>query len=96
MQETELTSGTLKIGEYHPAANSAMAYIKKYLADDPLGAFRLKEAFASTAISGNRLSEICLETLDRIITGQPVSDRYLLGLAWVLKEMESEKNASDS
>jgi hypothetical protein len=46
------------------------------------------ESYSSCAIEGNRLAEICAETLDRLIHGQPVSDRYILGLAWNLRDME--------
>lgn len=73
--------GTLKIGEFHPAARSAMAYVKTY-------GLKYMEPFASCAIEGNRHAEICLETLERVFSGEPVSDRYLLGLAWTIKEME--------
>lgn len=80
--------GELKRGEYHPAATSAMAYIRS------LGYVKLAqvlESLASCAIEDNRLAEICGETLRRVIEGEPVSDRYLLGLAWVIKEMEDEE-----
>lgn len=88
MQEPELTPGTIKEGEYHPAADSAMHYVKDFILNDVRGIFRLKEALASCAIEGNRLGEICGETLQRILDGKPVSDRYLLGLAWFLKMKE--------
>lgn len=77
----------LKTGEYHPAASSAMAYIKSLSFED-LAIWQ--ESFASNAIAGNRLAEICSETLRRILTNEPVSDRYLLGLAWMIKQ--GEKN----
>lgn len=69
--------GTLKEGEYHPSANTAMRWIRTQ------GIEKLclwQEAFASSAIEGNRLAEICSETLDRVMNGRPVSDRYLMGL----------------
>jgi hypothetical protein len=44
-----------------------------------------REVFASCAIEGFRSSEVCGETLGRLLDGQPVSDRYLLGLAWVMR-----------
>lgn len=78
--------GTLNEGEFHPAAGDAMVYIKS------LPATKLMlwhEAFASTAIEGNRLSEVSVETLRRILDDEPVSDRYLLGLAWTLRAMKS-------
>lgn len=79
------SKGTLKPTEYHPAADSAKRYIST------LGFERislLRESFASTSMSGNRLSDVCLETLERLLSSKPVSDRYLLGLAWTIKYME--------
>ena len=79
-------SGTLNPGEAHPAAYEAKEYIVKR------GLKKLTmylEAFSSCAIAGNRLGEICSETLNRLLKGEPVSDRYILGLAWELKRMES-------
>ena len=46
------------------------------------------EPFASCAIAGNRLAEVCSETLRRLIDHEPVSDRYLMGLAWAIWKME--------
>ena len=81
-----MTANTLKIGEFHPSSPSAMAYVKSFYSSTDIGL--IKESLASTALSGNRLCEICLATLDRIEKGKPVSDRYLLGLAWFLKELD--------
>ena len=85
-------NGTLKEGEFHPAASNAMRYIRS------LGILELlkwEESFCSCAIEGNRLAEICAETLNRIINNQPVSDRYLLGLAWTIKEGENERQNAE-
>lgn len=79
-----MNKGTIKEGEYHPAADSAKIYIISLGAEK---ISKLREAFASTALSGNRLSEICSETLERLLNSEPVSDRYLLGLAWTIKSM---------
>ncbi len=71
--------------EAHPASDSALNYVCS------LGYNKLMlwlESFASLAIENNRLAEICHETLRRILNHEPVSDRYLLGLAWTLKELE--------
>ncbi len=79
--------GVLEVGEPHPAAESAKYYLSA------LGAkklFQYLEAFSSCAIEGNRLGEICSETLNRLMQGEPVSDRYLLGLAWAIKSMEEK------
>lgn len=78
-------NGTLKPGEPHPAAMSALPYLNN------LGKAKLRryaEAFASAALSGNRWADICGETLDRLLHGDPVSDRYTLGLAWTILSME--------
>ena len=82
--------GTLNIGEPHPSSTTALKYIKNNCG----GLFILQESLSSCAIEGNRTAEICGETLDRLITGKPVSDRYLMGLAWFIYEMnqlEKEK-----
>lgn len=79
--------GTLKEGEPHPAAYTA----KEYLIN--LGSVSLSrylEAFSSCAISGDRPAEICSETLSRLMKGDSVSDRYLLGLAWAIRDMEEK------
>ncbi len=80
--------GTLKEKEAHPASESALAYLKG------LGLEKLsmwQECFSSCAIEGNRLGEICSETLYRLMNGKPVSDRYLLGLAWIIKKGETNE-----
>lgn len=78
----------LELYEPHPASLSAMDYIKNM----PIGSLmKYNEAFASCAIEGNRLGEICCSTIDRLLDKKPVSDRYLLGLAWAIKEIEDER-----
>lgn len=73
--------GTIRKGEYHPSADTAMAYIRSI----PLSElYTWLEAFSSCAIEDNRLGEICAETLNRVIKGEPISDRYLLGLAFFI------------
>ncbi len=77
--------GTLESGEPHPSAQNALDYLKN------LGVEKLSiylESFSSCSIEGNRLGEICSETLNRIINGKPVSDRYVMGLAWSIRNME--------
>ena len=81
----EETRGTIRRGEYHPAAAAAMAYMKTL---SLITLTMYLESFSSCAIEGNRLGEICSETLNRLMKGDPISDRYLLGLAWTIKSME--------
>lgn len=77
---TPTSPSDLQPGEPHPAARSALAFVMS-CPDLP----QWFEAFASTALSGNRSSEICHETLRRVIEQEPVSDRYILGLAWTMR-----------
>ncbi len=79
-------SDELAIGETHPCAHDAFAYVKLKLVSSPM----LLESLSSCALSGNRTAEICLGTVNRILKGAPVSDRYVLGLAWFLLELEKE------
>lgn len=74
--------GTLAPTEHHPAADLALAWIRALPMPELL---TWSEAFASTAIEGNRLAEVCSETLRRIMNGETVSDRYVLGLAWAMR-----------
>ena len=81
---------SLKETEYHPSADSAMEWYKEWKKDIKRYCI-MKEAIASTALAGNRLSEILLSTMDRLEKGEPVSDRYLLGLCWFLRYMFSNE-----
>ena len=82
-EEQNTPWGQLNPGEAHPAAYDA----RRWLAEqDPAELLMWSEAFASCAIEGNRLAEVCGETLRRLLNGEPVSDRYLLGLAWNIRD----------
>jgi hypothetical protein len=74
--------GNLDPTEPHPAAQNALDYIKTIKYTDLM---MWQESFASCAIEGNRLAEICSETMHRLLTGQTISDRYLLGLSWTIR-----------
>ncbi len=90
---TSVESGTLAPGEPHPMAFNA----RRYIAD--IGGVRLAvhlESLASCAIEGNHTAEVCSETLRRLMRGESVSDRYVLGLAWFLMESEAKGNGFDS
>jgi len=80
-KKAEVSRGTLAKGEAHPAVHIALEYLGT-LSFDELCEWR--EAFASCAIESNRLGEVCVETLNRLLDKQPVSDRYLLGLAMAI------------
>ncbi len=78
--------GTLNIGEIHPSAHIAHKYLIKHFLYH--NAFTLLEVLSSSALSGDRFAEICAETLRRYLNKEPVSDRYLMGLAWMLYDMD--------
>ncbi len=84
--------GTLKFTEPHPMAKDALAWISLNFNFQELSLHL--GSLSSCAIEGNRLAEVCVSTLNRLINGGPVSDRYLLGLAWYLrnaKEMDQRE-----
>lgn len=92
MSETESERGTLKPGEKHPAAEIALQVILDLGME---GRLKWLNAFSSCAIEGNRLAEVCAETLRRIMDGGSVSDRYLMGLAWAISPAGRTPDAAD-
>lgn len=81
MSKEPMTRGELKLGEPHPAAFDAQKFIAS-LSHSEISIWL--ESFSSCAIEGNRLAEICSETLNRLMHSEPVSDRYILGLAFTI------------
>ena len=79
--KVEPERGYLAPGEPHPSAYHARDYIA-HMSKKNLAMWR--EAFASCAIEGNRLGEICNYTLERLQNGETVSDRYIMGLAFAM------------
>lgn len=79
----------LPVGEPHPAAFDARRYIAELPFDHAIIA---RESLASTALSGSMLADLCLETWRRLDNAEPVSDRYLLGLAWTIRQLTKETN----
>lgn len=80
--------GELNKGEYHPGADIALSLINK------IGRAEFAvwvESFASVAIEGNRMAELCSETMHRLLNGHGVSDRYLMGLVMVMFADELEQ-----
>lgn len=74
--------GELGAAEPHPAASLAVLWVKS-LPLDVLA--KWQAALSSCAIEGNRLGEVCAETLRRLMNGEEVGDRYVLGLAWAMR-----------
>ena len=78
---------SLNEGEPHPMAYDAQRWVAKYVANNPM----IIESIASCALTDNRTAQICHSTLIRLLNSEPVSDRYILGLAWFLKNIEKVK-----
>ena len=84
-----MSDDTLSVGEFHPSTHIAMEYVNNNL--DLI----LIESIASTALSGNRSAELALGTIKRLQNKEPVSDRYLMGLAWFLYSINQGKGTGD-
>ncbi len=82
----------IKADEFHPAARQAYRWLKGFMITNQGDYLRYKEALASAALSGNRQAEICMGTIDRLATAQPVSDRYLLGLCWTILSLHQKED----
>lgn len=77
----------LALGEPHPSSKAALTWYNRWRLNIKEYALTV-ESLASTAIEGNRLANVCLGTIKRLENNTPISDRYLLGLVWFLKEMQ--------
>lgn len=77
---------TLEPGEIHPSTYFAIDYIKKCQKGDDW----IHILYALSTLTNNRTASICLGTLQRLSDGLPVSDRYLMGLAWLLHEINPD------
>lgn len=83
---TNVDCETLNEREFHPAASSALYYVEDKLFNK--NGKIIIETLSSCALAGNRGAQICYGTIKRLQSGLPVSDRYLLGLAWTIHKME--------
>lgn len=76
---------------HHPSADDAMRWLKQFMTGNPKKYLMIKEAIYSTALSGDDLANYCVGTIERLAASEPVSDRYLLGLAWLVRSMAEGK-----
>ena len=83
----EVDRSTLLPNEPHPMGYEALEYIR---AIPVTRLFTYRESMASCAIENNRTSEICLGTLNRVLEGRPISDRYVMGLMIFLMKLENK------
>ena len=80
----EMKTATETAFDAHPAAFEALQYICE-LSPDTI-AFA-EQSFSACAEDGEPIGCACLETLNRVQKGEPVDDRHLLGLAFILHQM---------
>lgn len=86
MSEDEDKELQLPLGVPHPAAVSAYEYIEQLSLAELM---KWQEAFAGIALTeeDSLLASTCSTTLDRMIKGETIGDRYILGLAWTIRNM---------
>lgn len=60
-------------GEYQPAADSAMAWLREFIITRPKEYLMIKESLASVALRGNRPTDLCMSATHRLVAGEPVS-----------------------
>lgn len=77
---------SLSESETHPAAEMAMEWFRDYQANCTEQWLAARGGIVTAAASGDSPARIMLSTIARLENGDPVSDRYLLGLCWVLRD----------
>ena len=82
---------TIGADEFHPAARSAYRWLKGFMVSNPDDYIRTRTALSMAAESGNRQAQICMGTIHRMQHSEPVSDRYLLGLAWTVLQLHNHE-----
>lgn len=92
LDRKEQERGTIADGEYHPAADAAMRWFKRYVNERPQEYLMARTSIEMAAGEGNKLADIALATIRRLQASAPVSDRYLLGLCWLLQDMRGSNS----
>lgn len=78
--------------EIHPVAYSALAWVKEQPIENLL---HWQEAFASCSIENDATANVCLETMRRLLAGEPIGAQHILGLAYVMRSLEWSDEESD-
>ena len=74
----------INVKKPHPMVYDAKAYLLELKHKLPVYA----EVLSLCSSNGNELARVCSETMESFLTGKPVADRYLLGLAWYIRNSE--------
>jgi hypothetical protein len=75
-----------------PITPNVLKYVKS---KGRLELMKLLEASASCAIEGNELGIQLRETIDRLLSGKPIGERYLFQLAWMLRDQEKGEKTNE-
>lgn len=84
----ELDPGLLVADEPHPMTEDALNYCARALGSER--GLVVYESMAKIAMTGDRASQVCFETARRIMEGESVPDRDILGLAWMLRSIDHQ------
>jgi hypothetical protein len=82
-----ITRGELKPAEVHPVAYHCLTYLQRIFKERPFLSACLSHTYSTTAIESNRIGEVCGETLRRYLKGEALGDRYIIALAWSIKDI---------
>ena len=78
----------LNSDEPHPAYITALNFLNSI----PIGEFpKIKEFMEKNSKDGVKIGEVCVWAIDRFMTGKPLTDRHILGLAWTIIAMIHEE-----
>lgn len=82
----EVDKSDIAQDEWHPSAELARRWLNKEVEKDPTYLSRWLESLTSCNIDNqSRLNDICIGSIKRILNREKISDRYLLGLVWMLR-----------
>lgn len=82
--QIDLAAG-LANGQNHPSIHLAKSWLARQ--DMDLVVYGLRGLLIQLAAGGDENARLCLGTLERLLSGQPVSDRYFLALCWTLRTL---------
>lgn len=84
--------GTLGPTEYHLSAEGAQEYFRSFARKRPEKLLAIKkviyEAAEDAAGPQQKYFQVMRSTWERLREGDPVSDRYLLGLCWYIRDID--------
>ena len=86
---------SIKEGSYHHSADLAKEWLIHFTLEHPLEYAEICESISSCALSGNEFANILYGTMMRWRESLGVSDRYLLGYAWAVRDFYEQSVAQE-